>query len=232
MLQPAGKKKSKICFGPVSPFVSLCLSLHDLIKDVEHHSQDHIDRFIGTCELPRQEPGEGSVVPGCIPSIFRDGRKRRRIQPLLAAARPIGGSWTKETIGSAGWLSPCLQSRAGGRNGDARQQHRAQRRHALARSRKQCSQRSTCSLSLSRSCKQCSQVCRAPLRAAPLLRSRRSSAAVARARDPDTQAAGALNEGLINPAFAAALSEALGRSGGERALLDNASASIEEERGA
>lgn len=56
-------------------------------------------------------------------------------------------------------------------------------------------------------------------------------AVAVRARDPDTQVHAAVDSGLVNPTFANALSAALQRSGGDRALLDNASASIEEERG-
>lgn len=51
-----------------------------------------------------------------------------------------------------------------------------------------------------------------------------------KARDPEAQAQSALDGGLINPRFAAVLSQALERSGGEKAMLDAASASIEEER--
>ena len=52
-----------------------------------------------------------------------------------------------------------------------------------------------------------------------------------RAKDPESQVGDAVNSGLVNPMFAAALSEALSRSGGDRALLENAAGSVEEERG-
>ncbi|KAI8471422.1 MAG: hypothetical protein J3K34DRAFT_520510 [Monoraphidium minutum] len=52
-----------------------------------------------------------------------------------------------------------------------------------------------------------------------------------RVRDPEMQAQAAVNDGLINNQFAEALQAALSRSGGEKALIDAASRSMDEERG-
>ncbi|GBF93732.1 hypothetical protein Rsub_06064 [Raphidocelis subcapitata] len=53
-----------------------------------------------------------------------------------------------------------------------------------------------------------------------------------RAKDPEAQVGAAVDGGLVNSQFAAVLSQALQRSGGDKAMLDNAAASMEEERAA
>lgn len=56
----------------------------------------------------------------------------------------------------------------------------------------------------------------------------RRSLSALQAKDPDTQAQAAVDGGLISSKFASVLQEALARSGGDRALLENAAASVDE----
>jgi hypothetical protein len=58
----------------------------------------------------------------------------------------------------------------------------------------------------------------------------RSPAPPPRAKDPEAQAQSAVDGGLVKAQFASALASALQRSGGERALLQQAAASVDEER--
>lgn len=59
----------------------------------------------------------------------------------------------------------------------------------------------------------------------------RREPAAPRAKDPESQAQSAVDGGLVNPQFASVLAAALQRSGGEKAMLDQAAGSLDEERG-